>query len=132
MEKKPKYIVFDPDTSYTSLIWDDEGAAVGEYDYFFLGDEEYSLSPIKGLKEWYLQIDKYDPYTDIAQFSTEGMEEWINQGYELAKQLLDIIPQDVGLYYGYWHQFGDGKWRHCKAYISRKYYGTENGRASFY
>ena len=67
-----------------------------------------------------MQADKYDPYTDIAQFTTEGMEEWINHGYEFAKQIRKIIPKDIALYYAFWHHFGDGKWRWCKAYIANK------------
>jgi hypothetical protein len=50
---------------------------------------------------------------------TEGMEEWINQGYEFAKQIRAMIPKEIGLYYAYWHQFGDGEWRWCKAYIPK-------------
>lgn len=119
-EEIPKLIVFGPDTTYSPLFWDENDVAIGDYDYFFIGDEEYSTSSIVGLKEWYMQADKYDPYTDIAEFTTEGMDEWINRGYELVKQIRLMIPQDVELYYGYWHQFGDGKWRWCKAYISDK------------
>lgn len=116
----PEYIVMGPDTTYSPLFWDDEGAAIGDYDLFFIGDEEYSTSSIEGLKDWFMLADKYDPYTDIAQFTTDGMEEWINQGYEYAKQLRSMIPNSVKLYYGYWHQFGDGYWRWCKAYIAQK------------
>ena len=85
--------------------------------FIYIGDEEYSTSSIVGLKEWFMQANKYEPYTDIAQFTTEGIEEWINQGYEFAKQLRSIIPKDIKLYYGYWHQFGDGKWRCREVYI---------------
>ena len=45
------------------------------------------------------------------------MEEWINQGYRYALQVRDMQPEDIALYYGYWHQFGDGEWRFCRAYI---------------
>jgi len=112
--------VFAPDTSFSDLFYDDEGGAIGDYDSFFIGDVEYSTSSIEGLKEWFMLADKYDPYTEIAQFTTEGMEEWINQGYELAKQVLSLIPKGVCLYYGYWHQFGDGQWRWCKAYLAQR------------
>ena len=90
----------------------------GDYDLFFIGDDEYSTSSIKGFKEWFCQADKYDPYSDVAKFTTEGMEEWINQGYEFAKQIRAMIPKEIKLYYGYWHQFGDGNWRMCRAYIT--------------
>ena len=113
----PESIVMGPDTTYSPLFWDEEGVAIGDYDLLYIRDEEYSTSSIVGLKEWFMQADKYDPYTDIAEFTTEGQEEWINQGYEFAKQLRAIISKDILLYYGYWHQFGDGQWRWCKAFI---------------
>ena len=103
--------------TFSYLLWDDEDAAIGDYESFYIGDDEYSLSSLKGLKEWFMQADKYDPYTDVAQFTTEGMEEWINRGYEYAKQIREILPKDIDLYYAFWHQFGDGKWRHCEAYL---------------
>lgn len=111
-------VMMEPDTTYSPLFWDEEGVAIGDYDSFFIGDDEYSTSTIEGLKEWFMQADKYDPYTDIAHFTTEGMEEWINLGYEYAKQIRAMIPKDVKLYYGFWHQFGDGKWSWCKTYIA--------------
>ena len=118
-EDIPKAIVIGPDTTYSPLFWDEEDVAIGDYDLFFIGDEEYSTSSLVGLEDWFMQADKYDPYTDIAEFTTEGMEEWINQGYEFAKQLRAIIPKEIKLYYCYWHQFGDGQWRWCKAYITK-------------
>ena len=116
-ENKPDAIIMEPDTTYSPLFWDEEEAAVGDFDLFFIGDEEYSTASIEGLKDWFMQTDKYDPYTDIAEFTTEGMEEWINQGYEYAKQIRAMIPRDIKFYYSFWHQFGDGDWRMCRAYI---------------
>ena len=111
-------VVMGPDTTYSPLFWDGEGAGIGDYGSLVIGNEEYSTSSIEGLKEWFLQADKYDPYTDIDQFTTEGMEEWINQGYECAKKVRAMIPKDVKFYYGFWHQFGDGLWLWCKTYIA--------------
>ena len=42
----PKYIVLEPDTTYSPLFWNEEGAAIGDYDSFSIGDEEYSTSSI--------------------------------------------------------------------------------------
>ena len=120
-ENYPDSIVMEPDTTYSPLFWDEEGVAIGDYDLFFIGDEEYSTASIEGLKDWFMQADKYDPFTDIAEFTTEGMEDWINQGYELAKQIRAMIPKEIRFYYGYWHQFGDGHWRCCKAYIAPEF-----------
>ena len=112
-----EYIVMEPDTTYSPLFWDEEGVAIGDYDLIFIGDKVYSTASIEGLKDWFMQADKYDPYTDIAEFTTEGIEDWINQGYKYAKQIRAMIPKEIEIYYGYWHQFGDGEWRMCRAYI---------------
>lgn len=116
--EKENVIVMCAEDTYSDLFWDEDGAGIGDYDSFFIGNEEYSTSSIVGIKEWFMLADKYDPFTDVTEFTTERMEEWINQGYEFAKQLRTIIPKDIDLYYGYWHQFGDDEWVWCKAYIS--------------
>lgn len=115
--QEPIYVVFMAADTYSSILWDDEGCAIGDTKSFSYGDGEYSLSSLKGLMEWYLQADKYDPYTDVEKFTTVGMEDWINQGYEYAKQIRKMIPKETKLFYEYWHQFGDGHWRSCRAYI---------------
>lgn len=116
-EDIPKFIVLQADDTLSPLFWDDEDAGIGDAESFFIGDEEYSLSSLTGIDEWLRQADKYDPYEALGKFTTEGMEEWINQGYEYAKQIRKLIPKNVQLYYSFMHQFGDGKWRLCKAYI---------------
>ena len=119
MERRPQYIVMHAQDTFSPLFWDDEDCDIGDYTTLYLGDHEISLSRLIGLKEWFLQADKYDPYTDISTFNPEGMEDWINQGYEYATQVNKMLPQDINLYYGYWHQFGDGKWIYCKADLSK-------------
>ena len=115
---RTKYVRFMATDTFSPLFWDDEDVGIG-YDFcFYIGDEEYDFSSFVGIKEWFQKTDKYDPYTDIEEFTIVGMEEWINQGYEYAKQILKILPKDIKLYYCFWHNFGDGKWRHCEAYIS--------------
>ena len=117
--QKPLYIVFQADdTLLPFLFWDNEDKAIGDFESFYIDDVEYSLSSLIGLEDWFMLADKYDPYTDIAEFTTEGMEEWINQGYEYAKQIRAMLPKEIGFYYGFWHQFGDGQWRMCRAYIT--------------
>lgn len=114
----PRYVVFMAEDTCSSLIWDDEDCGIGDVDFFWIGDKEYSLESLEGIKEWFYQADKYDPYSDVTDFQVEGMEEWINKGYQYALQVRDILPDNIALYYGFWHQFGDGKWRYCRAYIS--------------
>ena len=112
-----RYIIFMAEDTFSSLIWDDEDCGIGDVDCFRIGDKEYSLESLEGIKEWLYQADKYDPYSDVTDFQVEGMEEWINKGYQYALQVRDILPDYIALYYGFWHQFGDGKWRYCRAYI---------------
>ena len=119
-KEMPKAFIMGPDTTYSPLFCDEEDVAIGYYDLFYIGDDEYSTSSIVGLKDWFMQTDKYDPYTDIAEFTTDGMEDWINQGCEFAKQLRRMIPKDIEFYYGFWHQFGDGHWRWCKVFIANE------------
>ena len=117
MERRPKYIVMNTRDTFSTLFWDDNGCGIGEYGVLDIGDDEISLSEVSGLKEWFRQADKYDPFTVVCQFTNEGMKEWINQGYEYAKQIRKIIPEDIDLYYGFLHQFDDNEWCYCKAYI---------------
>lgn len=117
-EMNPEYIVFMAEDTFSPLFWDEDDVGIGDDKSFYIGDDEYSTLSLIGMKEWFLHADKYNPYTDVTQFTTEGMDDWINQGYEYAKQLRSFIPKSVDLYYGFWHQFGDGRWRRCRAYIS--------------
>ena len=119
-EAYPKYVVFMAEDTFSSLLWDDEDAGIGDVEHFWIGAKEYSLESLVGLKEWFYKADKYGPYTDVTDFQVERMEEWINQGYRYALQVRDILPENIALYFGYWHQFGDGKWRFCRAYISNR------------
>lgn len=116
-DNKTKHIVMMAEDTFSPLFWDDEDVGIGDYESFFIGDDEFVLSSLAGLKEWYLKADKYDSYSGVAQFTTEGMEEWINQGYEYAKRIRLMIPKDIKLFYSYLHQFGDGRWIRCWAYI---------------
>ena len=112
----PEYIVFMAEDTFAPLFWDDGCAGQGDTDSFFIGENEHDLSSLIGLKEWFSQADRYDPYTDVTDFNPEGMDDWINQGYLFAKQLRRIIPKEIDLYYGFWHQFGTD-WNCCRAYI---------------
>ena len=117
-DDNPRYIIFKAEDTFSSLFWDDEDCGIGDVDCFWIGDKEYSLESLEGIKGWFYQADKYDPYSDVTDFQVEGMEEWINKGYQYALQVRDILPDNIALYYGFWHQFGDGKWHYCRAYIS--------------
>lgn len=119
-ESYPKYVVFRAEDTYSELIWDDEDVGIGDIDSFWIGDKEYSLKSLDGLKEWFYQADKYDPFSEVADFQLEGMEEWINKGYYYALQVREMLPENIGLYYSYWHQFGDEHWKWCKAWINNR------------
>lgn len=121
MEEYPKYIVMHAECTFAPLFWNDKDEGIGECDCISIGEYELLLEDLEGLKEWFLLSDKYDPYTDVSTFTTMGMEDWINKGYEYALQINKLLPKDIDFYYGFWHQFGDGKWRYCKAYIKKEF-----------
>lgn len=113
----PKSLDFFAQDTYSPLFWDDEDCGIGDEESFYIGDKEYSLSSLMGFNEWFRQADKYDPYSDVAHFTQDGRDEWINQGYLYAKQIRQMIPKSVKLYYVYWHRFNDGEWSTCRVYI---------------
>ena len=116
-----KSITFMAEDAFSGPFWDEEGTDIGDCESFFIDDVEYDVTSLCGLKEWFLQANKFDPYTDVGTFTNKGREEWVNQGYEYVKLLRKMIPKNIALYYGFWHQFGDGYWRYCKAYIAYKF-----------
>ena len=60
-EAYPKYVVFMAEDTFSSLLWDDEDAGIGDVEHFWIGDKEYSLESLEGIKEWFYKADKYDP-----------------------------------------------------------------------
>ena len=117
-DKDISYIVFAAEDTYSPLFWENGIVGIGYDDEFSIGNTSFSLSHLKGLHEWYQQADKYDPYTSIAEFTTNGMDEWIRQGYQYAKQIKKMIPCNIDFYYAFWIEFGDKEWCSCKARIS--------------
>ena len=114
-------IIFEADTTYAGVFWDEDGfCEIGDLQNIDLGDGNIVKLPvIQGLKEWHEKADIYDPYSSVVDFQIEGYEEWVNEGYRLAKQILPLLPDYVSLYYGFWHNFGDGIWRYCKSLITK-------------
>lgn len=73
---KHEIVVLSPtETSYGDLFWDEEGTSIGDAEMIFLDKENISLSSLKGLKEWFLQADKYDPYTE---YPLSQLMAWMN------------------------------------------------------
>jgi len=103
----PQYIIFMADDSNSPLFWNDKGEGIGDVESVCIGDEVYSLSSLKGLKEWFLKANKYNSFTESEQFTTEGMDDWIKQGNEFALQIRDMIPCDIVLYYCHVEKCGD-------------------------
>lgn len=122
---KPKYIVFKAEDSFSPLFWDDEDVGIGDANTLCIGNDEFSMSALKGLKEWRSKADKYDPYSDVATFTTDGMEEWISQGYAYARQLRKMIPLDIELYFAFWHRLTNGKWVLWKSFITKSFSYTQ-------
>jgi hypothetical protein len=92
---------------------------IGDCDGVWIDETFYKIE-FPGFVDWYRKADIFDPYSDVATFQTNGFEEWINQGYEYAVMLREMLPSDVDVYYGFWKDFGDKRWIFCKAYIVKK------------
>jgi hypothetical protein len=104
---------------YFGPFWTHGGAKwIGDCDSFSLMDgREVDVSSVKGLKEWFSQAEKYDPYCVFEEFQPKGFEDWVNKGYELALEIKKLLPKDVVLYYAFSHKFGDSKWTICETRI---------------
>lgn len=113
----PQFLVFMAEDTFAPLFWDDEDEGIGDADSFYIGEKEYDLSSLIGLKEWFSYADRYDPYSAITDFNIIGMSDWINQGYEFAKQIRTMIPKEIDFYYSFWHQFG-ADWKCCRVLIT--------------
>jgi hypothetical protein len=116
--EKYKVILHAEDT-YSGPFWDEDSCEIGRTDALYIDKKEYKVD-FPGFKEWYNKADKYDPFTDVEVFQKEGFDEWVNQGYFYAVMLRNMLPLDIDVYYGFWKDFGDGNWRYCKAYITKK------------
>ena len=42
--EKENVIVMCAEDTYSDLFWNEDGAGIGDYDSFFIGNEEYSTS----------------------------------------------------------------------------------------
>lgn len=113
----PQFLVFMAEDTFAPLFWDDEDVGIGDADSFYIGENEYDLSSLIGLKEWFSHADRYDPFSAITDFNRIGMGDWINQGYEFAKQIRKMIPKEIDLYYSFWHQF-NADWKCCRVLIT--------------
>ena len=96
---RTKYIVMHAEDTFAPLFWDDDNVGIGDVDSFDIDDEEISLSSLTGLNEWFSKADMFDPYTDVSTFTSEGMEEWINQGYEYAVQVNKMCKHSTNYRY---------------------------------
>ena len=74
-----KIVVLHAESTYTGPFWDENGAEAGDCNSFEIDGTYYKVN-LPGFKEWYSQADKYDPYSDLADFQLAGFEEWVNKG----------------------------------------------------
>lgn len=117
MEKKQN-VIFMADDTFSGPFWDEEWVDIGDCEEFFLEEETIDVTSITELKSWYSHADEYDPFSAFCTFNPIGYDDWVLQGYHIAVKLRAMLPSYVYLYYGYMHDFGDGKWRCCKVFIS--------------
>ena len=114
-----KIVILHAEDTYSGPFWDDDSCMIGDCDGVWIDETFYKIE-FPGFVDWYRKADIFDPYSDVTIFQTNGFEEWINQGYEYAVMLREMLPSDVDVYYGFWKDFGDKRWIFCKAYIVKK------------
>ena len=85
----------------------DEIYAAASEEFFKLIDSE-----LKAGKVTQVAIPRFD-----GNF-INNFDNWVNQGYQYAVMLRELLPNDIKVYYAFWKDFGDKNWRYCKAYIS--------------
>lgn len=94
----------------------DEFGHIGNSKKIQIDDKLYTVD-FPNFHSWLKQTRKYSPYSNPKGFTTDGLEEWINQGYNYAIMLRRLLPSHIDVYYGFWKDFGDGTWRFCKTQI---------------
>ncbi|MBP3671073.1 MAG: hypothetical protein J6J06_03825 [Bacteroidaceae bacterium] len=113
---KTKQVTLHAETTYTGPFWDGF-CEIGDCYTLWIDEDKYDIN-FPGFKEWFMQADKYDPYSDVDKFQIDGFDNWIKQGYQYAVMLRNLLPIEIDVYYGFWNNFGDNNWRYCKAYIT--------------
>ena len=94
----------------------DELGYIGNSKEIQIDNKLYTID-FPGFHSWLKNIRRYSPYSNPKGFSTDGLEVWINQGYNYAIMLRKLLPHHIDVYYGFWKDFGDGTWRFCKTQI---------------
>ena len=113
-----KQVILHAESAYVGPFWENDFCNIGDYNELWIDDVKYEID-FPGFKEWFLQADQFDPYSDVEkEFNAIGFDEWVNQGYKYAVMLREFLPKDIDVYYGFWKDFGDNNWRYCKAYIT--------------
>lgn len=78
MAVKKVNIVFEADTCYCGIFWDEDGCEIGDFNTIYLeNDEVINLPDIPGIKEWHSKADIYDPYPSYTEFQIDGYEDWV-------------------------------------------------------
>lgn len=113
-----KQVILFAENSCVGPFWENGFCNIGDCNELWVDDVMYRID-FPGFKEWYMQADKYDPYSDVeVKFNAAGYDDWVKQGYKYAVMLRKLLPQEIDVYYAFWKDFGDNQWRYCKAYIT--------------
>lgn len=82
------FVIF-PDWGY-SIFWDTMGVGCGDYDELLTDNGVFKLN-IPGLQKW---SGFYDNHDDSQTF-----KQWWQEGWELAKKIRRLLPDNIDLYY---------------------------------
>ena len=116
---KTKQVILFAENTFVGPFWENSFCNIGEYNELWIEDVKYDID-FPGFKEWYMQADMFDPYSDVeCEFNVAGFDNWVNQGYKYAIMLRELLPADITVYYAFWKDFGDNNWRYCSAYIPK-------------
>lgn len=110
-----KTITLDAD-DMTLGPFQDEFGYIGNSEEMEIDSKRYIVD-FPGFNNWLKKARKYSPYSNPKGFSIDGLEEWINQGYNYAIMLRKLLPPHIDVYYGFWKDFGNGIWQFCKTYV---------------
>ena len=111
-------LFFQAINTFESPFTDENYNNLGTYKSLSIDGNKYSIK-LKGFKKWYEKSNQYDPYYCMEDFNPEGIEEWIEQGYEYAVLIEEMLPDNIEMYYGF-IKFIANDWRTCYTKIQGK------------
>ena len=90
-------ILMSPDYG-NALFGNEENCCIGGFDSLFIDEVEIDLSGIIGLKDWFLEWERYSLWQTNYWRDAEW-KEWWERGLQYAKGIKAILPANVDIQY---------------------------------